>query len=74
MDTIKAKSNIKWEEILKMYQEREGLKDEELIDAAIAQLETYFECMTIDKLINRSRGEALVYLALKYAQKNIIPY
>lgn len=65
---------IKWEEILKMYQEREGLKDEELIDAATSQLETYFQYMTIDKLINRSRGEALAYLALKYAKKNIIPY
>lgn len=56
-----------YEVLLKHYQE--DLKDEELMEEALATLELYFGAMDKEILTERSRPLAIAYLALNYERK-----
>lgn len=53
-------------EMLRHYQE--NLRDDALLDEAIATLENYFSHMDKGELLHRSRPLAIAYLALKHEQ------
>lgn len=54
-----------WVNILKHYQESDGVDDDELLDEAIATCEDYFETMDKERLMHHSRPLVVSYLALK---------
>lgn len=53
-------------EILKHYTECDDIKDEDLLDEAIASLESNFELMSEDELLHHNRVKAIAYLALRH--------
>ncbi|HZK37421.1 MAG TPA: hypothetical protein VFC98_00890 [Clostridia bacterium] len=55
---------MNWVAILKHYQE--DIKDENVLDEAIATCENYFHYTNKDDLLHRSRPLAMAYLAPKY--------
>lgn len=60
-----------WEEKLKYYQTGADIKDEELLDEAIAICEQIFDLsvgdgLLTDRLMHHSRPLVMSYLALKY--------
>jgi rubrerythrin len=60
-----------WEEELKHYHKNriDDIKDEDLLDEAIATCENIFGLMEEDKLHHHSRPLAMAYLALKYMKR-----
>lgn len=54
-----------WVNILKHYQEYDGVTDDELLDEAIATLEGFFPVMDKNELMHHNRPLVISYLALK---------
>lgn len=59
-----------WKDKFKHYQEFDNIKDEDLLEEAIATCESIFSLMDENELLHHSRPLATAYLALKNEEHN----